>query len=803
LSPSFGRGAMTQPLTDVANADVVMICGGNPAENHPGIARFINRARDKGGTVISVDPRYTKTSVLSDIYAPIRPGTDIVFFNGMVNYVLQQKKYFDAYVRHYTNASYLLKPEFAFKDGYFSGWDEAKKAYNYDSWAYQTGPDGKALQDMTLADPNCVFQRMLTFYSRYTPETVEKVTGMKKELFTKICETYSATGVPDKSGCLVYAMGLTQHTVGTQNIRGFCILQLLLGNMGVPGGGVNAMRGEANVQGSTDMALLFGNLPGYLPAPHVKNHPNLNVFKEKITVKDSWAENSPKYMVSMLKAFWGDKATKENDFCYDWLPKFSRPHSWMDMFNDMVDSKLKGLMIWGMNPVVSGPNYEKTVNGLGNLEWLLCVDLFESETARFWKRPGVDPKQINTEVFLLPAASMVEKDGSATNTGRLLQMRYKSVDPIGDCKEDGAILNLLVQELKKLYANDPGAVFPDPIVNLTWNYGDGHHYDADSVFKEINGWDVNTKAQLPGFAALKDDGSTASGCWIYCGLYPPAGNLAKRRIREKSGINLNLEWGWTWPMNRHILYNRASCDLAGNPWSDKKALVRWDAVKKAWSGIDVPDFIGGRAPDAPLGTAPFIMIGGGHGRLFAPGGMTAEGPWPEHYEPLESPVQNMIGSSQNNPLAVTFKSVYDKFSAVGDADFPYMCTTYRVAEHYQSGNITRKLTTTVEAMPELFVEIDPELAKQKNIALGDWVEVSSIRGKVKAKAFVTPRIQPFVVDGKKIHLLGMPWNWGFTGIDPMSETKDVHVANQVTLAGGDPNSRIPEYKSFMVNIRRV
>ena len=794
---------MTQPLTDVANADVVMICGGNPSENHPGVARFINRAREKGGMVISVDPRYTKTSVLSDIYAPIRPGTDIVFFNAMVNYVLQNKKYFDEYVRHYTNASYLLKPEFNFKDGYFSGWDEGKKAYDYASWAYQNGPDGRALRDLTLQDPNCVFQRMLTFYSRYTPDMVEKITGMKKDLFLKICETYAATGAPDKSGCLIYAMGLTQHTVGTQNIRGFAILQLLLGNIGVPGGGMNAMRGEANVQGSTDMGLLFHSLPGYLPSPGTKAHPDFKTFQEKIFVKDSWMSNAPKFMVSMLKAFYGDKATKDNDCCFDWLPKNSKPHAFMDMFNDMIEAKLKGLMVWGMNPAVSGPNFEKTMQGLGQLDWLLCVDLFESETARFWKRPGADPKAIKTEVFLLPAASMVEKDGSATNTSRLLQMRAKSVEPLYECKEDGAMLNLLVAELKKLYANDPKAVFPDPILGVTWNYGDGKHYDADAVYKEINGWDVNTKAQLPGFAALKDDGSTISGCWIYCGVYPPAGNLAKRRTREKSGINLNLEWGWTWPMNRHILYNRASCDLAGKPWSDKKYLVKWDAEKKAWGGIDVPDFIGGRAPDADLGTAPFIMIGGGHGRLFAPGGMTAEGPWPEHYEPLESPVKNMIGPVQHNPLSVSYKSALDKAAAHGAAEYPYICTTYRVAEHYQSGNITRKLTTPVEAMPELFVEMDPELAKQKGIKMGDWVEVSSVRGKVKAKAFVTPRIQPFLVDGKKVHVLGMPWNWGFTGIDPMSETKDIHVANQITPAVGDPNSRIPEYKSFMADIRRV
>lgn len=802
MSPSFGRGAMTNSLVDVANSDVIMICGGNPAENHPGVARFINRAREKGGVVISVDPRFTRTSVLSDIYAPLRPGTDIVFFNGLVNYVLQNKKYFDAYVRNYTNASYLLKPGFGFKEGYFSGWDARKKAYNYDSWQYQTGPDGKPLTDPTLQDANCVFQRMLAFYARYTPETVEKVTGMPRALFLKIAETYSTTGVPDKSGTLLYAMGLTQHTTGVQNIRGFAILQLLLGNMGFPGGGINAMRGEANVQGSTDMALLFNNLPGYLAAPSAAAHPNLKSFLEKITVKDSFAANSPKFAVSLLKAWWGDQAQKENDFCYDWLPKFSRSHSFMDIFDDMYGGKIKGLLLWGMNPLVSGPNYEKTAKGLENLEWVMGVDLFESETHRFWKRPGADPKKIKTEVFLLPAASMVEKDGSATNTSRWLQMRFKSVEPIGQCKEDSVIMHLLLQELKKLYGADAAAVFPDPIVSLTWDYG-GEHHDAEAVFREINGWDVKTKTQLAGFAALKDDGSTASGCWIYCGMYPPAGNLAKRRKPEKSGIGINPEWGWAWPLNRRILYNRASCDLDGKPWSEKKAIVNWDAQGKKWTGVDVPDFIGNRAPTDPQGTAPFIMIAHGLGRLFAPGGMVSDGPFPEHYEPMESPVSNPIGPVQNNPLAVTYKTDHDKFAKVGTAEFPYVCTTYRVAEHYQTGNITRKVLTTVEAVPELFVEISPALAKEKGLKSGDWVEVSSARGKVKAKAFVTPRLQPFTIDGKKYHVVGLPWNWGFTGEDPMSETNGVFIANILTPQAGDPNTRIPEYKAFMVNVRRV
>jgi formate dehydrogenase major subunit len=791
---------MTQPLNDIANANVIMICGGNPAENHPGVARFINQAKDRGGIVISVDPRYTRTSSMADIYAPIRPGTDIVFFNAFINYILQHKKYFEPYVKSFTNASYLIKPEFGFKEGYFTGWDPEKKSYNFDTWQYQLGADGKPLTDDTLSDPDCVFQRMIGFFARYTPELVEQVAGMKKDIFLKVVETYSTTGSPDKAGTLLYAMGLTQHTVGVQNIRGFSIVQMLLGNMGIPGGGVNAMRGEANVQGSTDMGLLWGSLPGYLISPTVGGHPNLKTYLEKITVKDSYLENAPKFAVSMLKAWWGDKAQKENDFCFDWLPKWSRPHSYMHMVDDMCQGKLKSLMIWGMNPLCSGPNFAKMAQGLENLDWLVDVDLFETETSIFWKRPGADPKQIKTEVFLLPVASMVEKDGSATNTSRLMQMRYRSVEPIADCKEDSVVLMMLVEELKRLYAADQNAVFPDPIVNLTWNYG-GEHHNADEVFKEMNGWDVATKVQVSGFAQLKDDGSTVAGCWIYSGMVPPSGNLAKRRKPEKEGIGLNLEWGWTWPMNRRIIYNRASCDLQGKPWSKEKYLIEWDTVAMKWIGIDVPDFIATKAPSAVDG--PFIMLPRGRASLFVPNGALQDGPFPEHYEPMESPVKNSMSPVQNNPQAVTFKNDLDKYATLGDSDFPYICSTYRVAEHYQSGNITRKLTTTVEAAPELFVEMDHELAKEKGIKNGEWVEVASIRGNLKVKAFVTSRIQPFMIEGKKVHFVGMPWNYGFTGIDPGSLAKRISIANVLTPAAGDPNCSIPEYKAFMVNVRRV
>ncbi|SEJ30255.1 formate dehydrogenase major subunit [Propionispira arboris] len=802
LAPSFGRGAMTNSIPDVANADVILICGGNPAENHPGVSRFINRARDKGAIVISVDPRYTKSSVLADLYAPIRPGTDVVFFNAIANYIMKNKKYFEPAVVNYTNASYILKDDFAFKEGYFSGWDETKNQYDFKSWDYQIDASGAPLRDKTLQNPQCVFQHMIRFYSRYTPEMVEKTTGMKQDIFLKISEVIASTGVPDKAATLLYAMGLTQHTHGVQNIRAFAIVQLLLGNLGIPGGGINAMRGESNVQGSTDNGLLYDALTGYLPAPTEQKHATLEDYLKNVKKPNSFMENAPNFAVSLLKAWWGDKAQPENNFCYEYLPKYSRPHSFMDIFDDMYAGGIEGMMLWGMNPVVSGPNYNKQGAALEKLDWLMAADLFESETHRFWKRPGVDPKTIKTEVFLLPAAGMMEKDGSATNTSRWLQIRYKSVEPIADSKEDSVMIHLLVEELKRLYAEDANAVFPDPIRDLTWGYG-GEHHDTERVFREMNGWTVGDKKQLSGFAQLKGDGSTASGNWIYCGMYPPEGNLARRRIPEKSGIGIHAQWAWAWPMNRRILYNRAGCDLAGKPFSDKKELIHWDSLQNKWTGMDVPDFIANRAPSAPLGDAPFLMIPYGLGRLFVPTGMVCDGPIPEHYESYESPVHNTFSKVQSNPVAITFNSVFDKKSEVDDDNFPYVGTTYRLCEHYQSGNITRKIKVTTEAAPEAFVEIDPDLAKEKGIKNGEFVELSSIRGTLKVKAFVTPRLQPYTIDGKKVHVVGMPWNYGFIGIDPLADGNLVQIANMLTPAVGDPNTRIPEYKSFKVNVRRI
>lgn len=805
LAPTFGRGAMTNSVTDVANSDVIMFCGGNPAENHPGIMRFVNRAREKGAIVISVDPRYTRSSMLADLYAPLRPGTDIAFFNGLINYTLVNERYFKEYVANYTNASFLVKPEFGFEDGHFSGWNEDTQKYDTSSWDVQRDATGAPIRDVTLTDPMCVFNKMREFYGRYTPETVSKITGIPVETFIKIADVFSSTGTPDRAGTLLYAMGLTQHTHGVQNIRAFAVLQLLLGNIGIPGGGLNALRGESNVQGSTDNSLLYDSLTGYLAAPTAQAHPTLAAYLKAITRPHSWMENAPKFAVSLLKAWYGDHAQPENDFCYDYLPKRSRPHSYMDIFDDMYAGKIDGMIVFGMNPMVSAPNVTKQAHAFDKLDWIIAADLFETETHAFWKRPGADPSKIKTEVFLMPAPGPMEKNGSTTNTSRMLQTRYKAVDPLYECKEDSVMCELILKELQKLYREDPNSVFPEPILNITWGYKTDKepHYDNEKVFEEMNGRDLVTGKLLDGFAKLKADGTTSSGNWIYCGMFDAQGNnLARRRTPEKSGIGIHREWGWVWPMNRRILYNRASCDLNGVPFSDKKSLIRWDADAKRWVGIDTPDFIGTRAPSDYLGDAPFIMNAYGRGHVFVSAGIN-DGPLTEHYESYESPIRNKMSSQQFNPVAVYYNSDLDLRSDVDDDNFPYVCTTYRVCEHYQSGAVTRKVLALTEAMPETYVEIDPELAREKGIKNGEVVEVYSIRGSLKVKAFVTPRLQPYNIDGRKIHVVGIPWHYGFIGEDPMSKKNVMQSANMLSPAAGDPNTRIPEYKSFKVNVRRL
>jgi len=806
LGPSFGRGVMTNHWIDYRNADVIMALGSNPVENHPVSTTWIDIAIERGAKFIVVDPRFTRSASKAHLYAPIRPGADIAFLGGLINYTLQNKLYHEEYVLNYTNASFLIKPGYSFKDGIFSGYEAAKRKYDPASWAYQMsppGPDKKTvpLQDKTLQNSKCVFQITKKHYARYTPEMVSKVCGMPEELFLAIAKTYCATGRPGKAGTILYAMGITQHSNGSQNCRAIALLQLLLGNMGIAGGGVNAQRGWSNVQGSTDMGLLFHLFTGYNPSPETAKHLTLKDYIEKETPKTGFWMNRPKFFISMLKAWWGNNATKENNFCYHYLPKRSANHSWIALFELMYAGKIKGLMCWGQNPSVVGPNANMENKALEKLNWLMVTDLFESETATFWKRPGADPSKIKTEVFLLPGCSFMEKEGSVTNSGRWLQYRWKVIEPLGDSKSDADIVNLLFQRVRALYQKDKEAVSPSPILRLNWDYGKTE-VDIEKVVKEINGYTVANGKPVLNFTKLADDGSTACGNWIYSGIYPEEKkNLTKRRIREKEGIGLNSEWGYSWPLNRRIVYNRCSADPTGKPYNKEKWLVKWEGGK--WVTRDVPDFgwkdakTGEMIPPAKSAANPFIMQPEGKGRIFSPVGL-ADGPLPEHYEPYESPVKNLLSGTQNDPACKIWATPeVDKLAAVGSEEFPIICTTYRVVEHYQGGPTTRNIGWLNELMPELFVEMSVELAQAKRIKNGNKVKIISARGEIIAKACVTPRFKALQLNGKTVEVVGLPWHWGWAGLS----TGD--VANILTPHIGDANTMIPEYKAFLVNIERA
>jgi len=790
---------MTNHWIDFQHADVIMCIGCNPAENHPISFRWVEKAKDNGARLISVDPRYTRTSSKSDTYAQLRPGTDIAFIGGLINYVLQNDLIHREYVVNYTNGSFLINAEYGFNDGLFSGYNQEKYSYDKGTWTYQLDKDGNPLRDKSLKNPHCVYQLLKKHYARYTPEKVCEITGTPVQDYMEVARTFCSTGSPDKAATILYAMGTTQHTVGTQNVRSYAILQLLLGNIGIAGGGINALRGESNVQGSTDYAILFHILPGYLNAPTFDNT-DLASYLEKWTPKSNdpqsanWWSNTPKYMTSLLKAFWGDVATAENDYCFDYLPKRSGNYSFLKVMERLQTGGFEGLVCMGTNPLVGGPDVGSIALGLNNLKWLVAADLWETETSVFWKRPGADPKSIPTEVFLLPAAASVEKEGSISNSGRWAQWRYKAAEPPGDAESDAFIVDQWVKRLKKLYADD--GVFPEPIVDLAWNYGDGHEPDIDLVARECNGRftrdividgkEFKKGQQVPSFALLQADGSTASGNWLYCNSYTEAGNMMQRRSKEDpTGMGMFHGWAWCWPLNRRIVYNRASVDLDGKPWNPKKPVISWNQASNKWEG-DVPD--GGWPPMGQTGTRyPFIMIAEGHGRLFAAG--LADGPFPEHYEPMESPMVNLMSSRQSNP-ALDRPGIVDKSGVF------YIATTCRVSEHWQAGAMTRNLPWLVELVPDMFVEMSEELAKSKNIANGDFVTISSKRGSIQARALVTSRIKPFLIDGKRIEQVAIPWHFGFNGL----ATGD--SANVLTEAVGDANTHIPEYKAFMCNIKK-
>ncbi len=783
---------MTNHWIDIKNADCIMIIGSNAAENHPISFRWVGKAMENGAKLISVDPRFTRTSARADIYAPIRSGSDIAFVDGLMNYIIQNNLYNKDYLVDHTNASFLVDEGFGFDDGLFTGYDQAKRMYRKGTWIYQLDADGNPKKDPTLQDPRCVFQLLKKHLSRYTPEKVSSITGCPSELMVEVAKTYGATGVKDKSGTIMYAMGTTQHTVGTQNVRTYAMLQLLLGNVGVAGGGINALRGESNVQGSTDHAILFHILPGYLKTPRVEDQ-TLAQYLEHWTPRSNdpksanWWQHTPKYMVSLLKAFWGEKAQKDNEFCYQYLPKVSANCDHIAMFEAMYDGVIKGLICMGQNPAVGGPNALKERKALERLDWLIAADLWETETAGFWADPAVDPKNIKTEVFMLPAAASMEKEGSITNSGRWMQWRYTAVHPSGDARSDLWILDRIVKELKKLYASEGGA-FPDPIVHLNWNYGEGEEPDAHLVAKDINGYDLTTGQLVPSFAGLKDDGTTSSGNWLYCASYTEKGNMAARRGLEDAPNKIGLYpgWAWCWPVNRRIIYNRASCDLQGNPYAPNKWVVKWTGPETKWAG-DVPD--GGWPPGEKYS---FIMKPEGHARLFGFG--LADGPFPEHYEPLEAPVKNAMSSQQSNP---TIKIWAGKMDAVGSPDkYPIIATTYRVTEHWQAGQMTRNNPWLVELMPDMFVEMSESLGKAKGVKNGDKVRISTARGHIVAYAVVTNRFKPFKLNGKAYEQIGLPWHFGFKGLAKGDS------ANRLTPHVGDANTNIPEYKAFLCNVAK-
>ncbi len=829
---------MTNHWVDLKNSDVLLIMGSNPASNHPISFKWIQEAVDKrGAKIICVDPRYTQSASKSHLYAPLRSGTDIAFLGGMVKYILEKNLFHHDYVLNYTNAAFLVNPDFKLpgdNNGVFSGFADGK--YVKDTWSYQTDASGVIKKDRTLQNPNCVFQLMKKHYSRYTPELVTRITGTPKDKLLEVYKLYGSTGKPDKAGVELYAMGWTQHTVGVQNIRTMCIIQLLLGNMGIAGGGIAAMRGESNVQGSTDHGLLFHIWPGYLSTPS-GSMSSLAIYNEKNTPKTmekeslNWWKNKPKYVASFLRSMYGESVPL--DEAYNLLPKVDdgANYSWLTIFDQMYKGKFTGFFAWGMNPACSGAHSNKVRKAMTKVDWVVNVNLFDNETGSFWCGPGMDPKKIKTEVFMLPCAASIEKEGSIANSSRLMQWRYKAVDAPGDALPDGDIMSEIFFKVKEIYEKH-GGPNKEAITKLTWPYGkkigSQFHYEPRTVAKEINGFFLEDKKlenptkkgefkefkkgdQVPTFAWLQDDGSTSSGCWVYCGSVNDRANLAMRRkTDDPTGLGLTPEWAWSWPVNRRIIYNGASVDTNGKPWDSSRAVIKWDEAEKKWKG-DVPDGVG----DPGKGRPPFIMKPDGVASLYGPG--LADGPFPEHYEPLECPVEkNLMSPQKNNPAIKRFDksgvgSDMDVYSGVASCDprFPFICATYRVSEHWQTGVLTRWCPWLAEMQPGMFVEMSVELAKEKGISSGDKCVVKSARGEVECTAIVTPRFKPFNIDGNTIHEVGIPWHFGWiTSKHRLYKRGDkvpevyTHgdAANLLTSTIGDANTMIPESKAFMVNV---
>ena len=804
---------MTNSWTDIKNTDLVIIMGGNAAEAHPCGFKWVTEAKaTRGAKLVVVDPRFTRSAAVADYYAPIRQGSDIAFLLGVINYCILNNKIQWEYVKAFTNAAYLVKDGFTYQDGLFTGYDEQKRDYNRSTWDYQMGPDGYALTDPTLQDPRCVWNLLKQHVSIYTPDMVSRITGTPKDKFQKVCEMIAETSSPTKTMTSMYALGWTQHSKGSQNIRCMAMLQLLLGNIGVRGGGMNALRGHSNIQGLTDIGLMSNLIPGYLTLPTEKEadfptYMSTRGFKPLQPNQMSYWQNYKKFFVSFQKAMWGAAATPENNFAYDYLPKLDVPsYDILRAFELMDQGKMNAYFCQGFNPLQAFPNKAKLASALSKLKLLVIMDPLETETARFWENHGVynpaDPAKIQTEVIQLPSTCFAEDEGALVNSGRWLQWHWAAGTPPGEAKHDAWIMAQIHLRVKALYQKEGGA-FPDPIVNLHWPYKDPNEPTPEELAKEMNGYvvadvlDPNdpTKKilekgkQVPGFGVLRDDGSTACGCWIYSGSYTEAGNMMARRDNsDPDDTGAYLKWSFAWPANRRIIYNRASADINGKPWDDTRKLLWWDGAK--WTGYDVPDI----APTAkPQDVGPFIMNPEGVSRLFTRG-MMRDGPFPVHYEPFESPVANVIAPKvRGNPVARVFKDDFAQFADVGSKEFPYAATSYRLTEHFHYWTKNNHVNSVLQ--PEFFVEISEELAKEKGIANAAWVRVWSKRGSVFAKAYVTKRIRPLTVDGKTVHIVGIPIHWGFVGA-----AKKGFPANVLTPFVGDANIETPEFKAFCVNI---
>ncbi len=805
---------MTNSWTDIKNTDLVVIMGGNAAEAHPCGFKWVTEAKaQRGAKLIVIDPRYTRSASVSDMYAPIRQGTDIAFLLGVQNYLLQNGKIQADYVKSFTNAALVVKEGFDYQDGLFTGYDETRRDYNRSTWDYEIGPDGFAVVDDTMQNPRCVINLLKKHVSTYTPDMVSRICGTPKDKFLKICEMIAECSAKDKTMTSMYALGWTQHSKGSQNIRAMAMIQLLLGNIGVRGGGMNALRGHSNIQGLTDIGLMSNLIPGYLTIPTEREatfdqYMSTRGFKPLRPDQMSYWQNYKKFFVSFLKSMWGEAATPENNFAYDWLPKLDVPaYDVLRAFELMHEGKMNGYFCQGFNPLLSFPNRKKLTVALSKLKFLVTMDPLETETARFWENHGefndVESSKIQTEVIQLPSTCFAEDEGSLTNSGRWLQWHWAGGTPPGEAKSDTWIMAQIYLRLKALYEKDGGKV-PDPIVKLDWKYKDPKEPSPEELAKELNGsvledvLDPNdpTKKvlekgkQVVSFAALRDDGKTACGCWIYSGCFNEAGNnMARRDNSDRDDTGAFPNWSWSWPVNRRILYNRASADLQGNSWDPTRKLLWWDGAK--WTGYDVPDIAPTAKPDTVM---PFIMNPEGSARLFTRG-MMRDGPFPVHYEPFESPIANPVAPKvRGNPVARVFRGDMEQF---GDGkEFPLAATSYRLTEHFHFW--TKHVTFNAVMQPEFFVEISEQLAKEKGIKNGRWVHVWSKRGNIKAKAVVTKRIQPLTCDGKTVHIVGIPLHWGFTGV-----TRKGFGPNSLTPYVGDANIETPEYKAFLVDIEPI